>query len=176
MNAPMAHPSVIAMFRDAQYETFFDVNKVYEKGFALRARITENVDTRRIPKSEEPWRQPGMIPLDKNLLLPPKGTMSNPLRVPLDHRLVNPKAPSEAMISSQEGMVPRKENTIPPPRNDQDPVSTRFSPDTKGQGSGSGYGIDTKGGGKGKRQPYEMASRSQPPQKSEREWDTTPSP
>jgi hypothetical protein len=23
MNAPMAHPSVIAMFRDAQYETFF---------------------------------------------------------------------------------------------------------------------------------------------------------
>jgi hypothetical protein len=31
MNAPIAHPSVIAaMFRDAQYETFFDVNKVYE--------------------------------------------------------------------------------------------------------------------------------------------------
>jgi hypothetical protein len=25
MNAPMAHPSVIAMFRDAQYETFFDM-------------------------------------------------------------------------------------------------------------------------------------------------------
>jgi len=56
MNAPMAHPSVIAMFRDARYETFFDVNKVYEKGFALRARITENVDTKRIPKTEEPWR------------------------------------------------------------------------------------------------------------------------
>jgi hypothetical protein len=49
-NAPMAYPSVIAMFRDAQYETFFDSNKVYEKGFALRARITENVDTKRLPK------------------------------------------------------------------------------------------------------------------------------
>jgi hypothetical protein len=72
------------MFRDAQYETFFDVNKVYEKGFALRARITENVDTRRIPRTEAPWRQPGTTPLDKNLLLPPKGTMNNPLRVPLD--------------------------------------------------------------------------------------------
>jgi hypothetical protein len=91
MNAPMAHPSVIAMFHDAQYETFFDLNKVYEKGFALRARITENADTKRLPKAEAPWRQPGSIPLDKNSLLPPKGTMTNPSRVPLDQRLVNRK-------------------------------------------------------------------------------------
>jgi hypothetical protein len=122
----MANPSVISMFRDDQYETFFDVNKVYEKGFALRARITENVDTRRIPKSEAPWRQPGLsTPIDKNVLLPSKGTMNNPLRVPLDHRLVNPRAPPGTMISSQEGTVSRKENTIPPPRSDQDPISTK---------------------------------------------------
>jgi hypothetical protein len=31
MNAPMAHSSVIAMFRDAQYKTFFDVNKFMKK-------------------------------------------------------------------------------------------------------------------------------------------------
>ncbi len=54
MNASMAHHSVIAMFCDAQYETFFDVKKFYEKGFALRARITEIVDTKRVPKSEAP--------------------------------------------------------------------------------------------------------------------------
>ncbi len=33
MNAPMAHPSVIAMFRDAQYETFFESKNALEKGF-----------------------------------------------------------------------------------------------------------------------------------------------
>jgi hypothetical protein len=50
MNAPMAHPSVIAMFHDAQYETFFESKKALEKGFALRARITENADTKGSPK------------------------------------------------------------------------------------------------------------------------------
>ncbi len=179
MNAPMAHLSVIAMFRDAQYETFFDANKVYEKDFAIRACITENVDARRIPKTEAPWRQPGSTPLDNNLLLPPKGTTNNPLRVPLDHRLVNLKSAQEATISTPPS---RKENTIPLPRNDQDPVPTRYSPDTKGQGKGAvadpgtGYIVDTKGWGKGKRQPYEMASRFQTGQKFVRGGDTTPSP
>jgi hypothetical protein len=154
MNAPMAHPSVIAMFRDAQYETFFDLNKVYEKGFALHARITENADTKRLSKTEAPWRQPGSIPLDKISLLPPKGTITNPPRVPLDHRLMN-------------------SNTIPPPQNVEEPVP-RTVP--QGANQGTGYFIDIKGGGKGKRQPYEMASRAQPPQKSMRGGDTTPSP
>jgi hypothetical protein len=132
MNAPMAHPSVIAMFRDAQYETFFDLNKVYEKGFALRGRINENADTKRIPKTEAPWRQPGSIPLDKNLLLPPKGTMINPPRVPLDQRLVKPTAPRNAPVQK------------PTPRERQEPP-----PQTAPQGTdhGTGYFIDTKGGG-----------------------------
>jgi hypothetical protein len=50
----MAHSSVIAMFRDAQYETFYEFKKDLDKGFALRARITENAGTKRIPKSEAP--------------------------------------------------------------------------------------------------------------------------
>ncbi len=84
MNAPMAHPFVIAMFRDAQYETFLDLNKVYEKGFALHARTTENTDTKRLPKSEAPWRK-----IDKSALLPSKAQneppkINIPLRVPLD--------------------------------------------------------------------------------------------
>jgi hypothetical protein len=162
MNAPMAHPSVIDMFRDAQYETFFDLNKVYEIGFALRARITENADTKRLPKTEAPWRQPGSIPLDTNSLLPPKGTMTNPPRVPLDQRLVNPKAPQDTPNSIPPS---RKENTISPPRNVEEPVS-RAAP--QGANQGTGYFIDTKGGGKGKRQPYEMASRAQPPKKSQK--------
>jgi hypothetical protein len=49
MNAPMAYPSVIAMFRDAQYETFYESKKALDNGFALRARIAENADTKRIP-------------------------------------------------------------------------------------------------------------------------------
>jgi hypothetical protein len=172
INAPMAHPSVIAMFCDAQYETFFDLNKVYEKGFALRARITENADTKRLPKAEAPWRQPGSIPLDKNSLLPPKGTMTNPPRVPLDQRLVNPKASQDR--STPISIPPsRKENTIPPLRNVEEPVP-RTAP--QGANQGTGYFIDTKGGGKSKRQPYEMASRAQPPQNSVRGGDTTPSP
>ncbi len=96
--------------------------------------------------------------------------MNNPPRVPLDHRLVNPKAPHDSQIP----LIPpsRKENTIPPPRNMEDP-GPRAAP----QGAqGPGYFIDTKGGGKGKRQPYEMASRAQPTQKSVRGGDTTPSP
>ncbi len=152
MNAPMVHPSVIAMFRDAQYETFFDVNKVYEKGFALRARITENVDTRRIPKSEAPWRQPGLFtPIDKNVLLPPKGTMNNPPRVPLDQRLVT------TILSPPVQRPTPRERQEPPPQ---------AAP--QGADHGTGYFMDTKGWGKGKRQPLEMANRFQPPQKSAR--------
>jgi hypothetical protein len=130
MSAPIAHPSVIAMFRDAQYETFFDVNKVYEKGFALRARITENADTKRFPKSVAPWHQKGSILLDKNLLLPPKGTMNNPPRVPLDQRLVNPTATQNAPFQK------------PTPRERQEPP-----PQAAPQGAdhGTGYFIDTKG-------------------------------
>ncbi len=101
------------MFCDAQYETFFDVNKVYEKGFALRARITENVDTRRIPKSEAPWRQPGLSTLiDKNVLLPPKGTMNNPPHVPLDQRLVNPTT----ILSPPVQRPTPRERQEPPPQ------------------------------------------------------------
>jgi hypothetical protein len=161
MNAPMAHPSVIAMFRDARYETFFDVHKVYEKGFALRARITENVDTKRIPKTEEPWRLPGPIHLDKTVLLSPKRTTNNPPRVPLDQRLVNPAT------------IPRPQDQRPPPRGRQEPP-----PQAAPQGAdhGTGYVEDSKGWGKGKRQPNEMANRFQPPQKSARGGDTTPSP
>ncbi len=116
------------------------VNKVYEKDFVLRARITENVDTTRIPKTEAPWRQPGSIPLDKNLLLPPKGTMNNPPRVPLDQRLVNPTATQNALFQK------------PTPRERQEPP-----PQAAPQGTdhGTGYFTDTKGGGEGKRQPYD---------------------
>jgi hypothetical protein len=94
MNAPMTHPSVITMFRDAQYETFFESKKALEKGFALRSRITENVDTNRLPKSEAPWHQPGSTLIDKSLLLPPKAQNEPPKsiippRVPLDQRLVH---------------------------------------------------------------------------------------
>jgi hypothetical protein len=164
VNAPMAHPSVIAMFRDAQYETFFESKKALEKGFALRARITENADTKRLPKSEAPWRQPRSLLIDKSALLPktqnepPKSTI--PLRVPLDPRLVNPKAPQNAPDSA------------PPPRNVPEPFP-RAAP--QGADQGLGYVIDTKGG-KGKRQPYEMASRFQPPQKSVRGGESSPSP
>jgi hypothetical protein len=170
MNVPMVHPSVIAMFRNAQYETFFESKKALEKGFALRARITENADTKRLSKSEAPWRQPGSTPLDKNSLLPPKGTATNPPRVPLDQRLVNPKAPQDAPNSIPPS---RKENTIPPPRNMQEPVP-RAAP--QGASQGTGYFIDTKGGEKGKRQPYEMVNRFQPPQKTAREGESNPSP
>jgi hypothetical protein len=132
------------MFRDAQYETFFDLNKVYEKGFALRARITENVDTRRLPKADFPWCRPGSIPLDKHSLLPPKGTITHPPRVPLDQRLVNPTAPQNTP------------GQTPPPRERQEPAPLA-APQAANQGPG--FFIATKGGGKGKRQPYEMASR-----------------
>jgi hypothetical protein len=133
MNAPMTHPSVIDMFRDAHYQTFFESKKALEKGFALRSRITENTDIKRLPKSEAPWRQPRSTLIDKSSLLPPKGSMTNPLRVPLDQLLKN--APDSA----------------PPPRNAPEP-SPRVTPQVANQGPG--YFIDTKGGGKGKSQPY----------------------
>ncbi len=143
MNAPMAHPSVVAMFhlRDIQYETFYESKKALDKGFALRARITENADIKRIPKSEAPrHQQPGTTPRS-----------AIPLRVPLDQRLVH-TADLQDMPDQTPPMAPH------------------------GGNKGAGHVYDTKGAGKGKRQPYEMASRSQPPLKSARSGDSVPSP
>ncbi len=56
VNAPMAHPSVAAMFRDAQYETLNEARKAIDKGFVLRACITEDAATKVIPKQQESWR------------------------------------------------------------------------------------------------------------------------
>jgi hypothetical protein len=96
--------------------------------------------------------------------------MTNSPQVPLDQRLVNPKAPQDTPDSIPPS---RKENTIPPLRNVQEPVP-RAALQVANQGTG--YFVDIKGGGKGKHQPYEMASRAQPPQKAVRGGDTTPSP
>ncbi len=157
MNATMAHPSVTAMFRDAQYGTFYESKKALDEGFALRARITENADTKRTPKSEAPWRQqPGTMPIDKSSLLPPRArneppSSTIPLRVPLDQRLVHTADPQD---------MPDQTSSIVP----------------LGANKGAGYFYDTMGSGKGKRQPYKMTSRSQPPQKTARSGESIPSP
>ncbi len=53
-DAPMAHPSVINMFRDAQYETLSVAKQQMDRGFAMRARITTDASTKVIPKGEVP--------------------------------------------------------------------------------------------------------------------------
>jgi hypothetical protein len=50
MNAPMAHPSVIAMFRDAQYESFFDSNKAYERALPFVLALQKMQTPRGYPK------------------------------------------------------------------------------------------------------------------------------
>jgi hypothetical protein len=102
-----------------------------------------------------------MIPLDKSLLLPPKGTTNNPPRVPLYQRLVNPTTILSPPVQR------------PPPRERQEPLP-QAAPQIPDHGTG--YVEDSKGWGKGKRQPLEMANRFQPPHKSARGGDTTPSP
>jgi hypothetical protein len=49
-DAPMAHPSVINMFRDAQYETLSGAKQQMDRGFAMRARITTDAATKVNPK------------------------------------------------------------------------------------------------------------------------------
>jgi hypothetical protein len=112
--------------------------------------------------------------IDKGSLLPPRAQnepqqSAIPLRVPLDQRLMHTTEPQNA---------PNQTPSIAP----------------QGANKGTGHFFDTKGGEKGKRQPYEMASRSQPyemasrsqpyemasrsqpPQKSSRIGDSLPSP
>ena len=56
-DAPMAHPSVIKMFCDAQYETLSAAKQQMDRGFSLRARITTDAATKVIPKAEVPWQR-----------------------------------------------------------------------------------------------------------------------
>jgi hypothetical protein len=56
-DAPMAHPSVINMFRNAQYETLSGAKQQMDRGFAMRACITTDAATKVIPKAEVPWQR-----------------------------------------------------------------------------------------------------------------------
>jgi hypothetical protein len=52
-NAPMSHPSVQECLRDAKYTSFLHAKATLEQGFQLRARISTDKGTARIPFCKE---------------------------------------------------------------------------------------------------------------------------
>jgi len=77
-DAPMAHPSVIKMFCDAQYETLSSAKQQMDRGFALRARITTDAATKVIPKAEVPWQRLHSDVPDVQSQAPAPYTLSKP--------------------------------------------------------------------------------------------------
>jgi hypothetical protein len=49
IHTPMSHPSVQAYLRDVQYTSVREAKTMLERSFQLRARLTENNKTARIP-------------------------------------------------------------------------------------------------------------------------------
>jgi hypothetical protein len=60
-NAPMSHPSVQECLRDAKYTSFLHAKATLDQGFQLRARISTDKGTARIPFEESALTQYGRI-------------------------------------------------------------------------------------------------------------------
>jgi hypothetical protein len=74
----MAHPSVINMFRDAQYETLSGAKQQIDRGFAMRARITSDAATKVISKSEVSWQRLHSDVPDVHSQAPPPYILNKP--------------------------------------------------------------------------------------------------
>jgi hypothetical protein len=111
-DAPMAHPFVINMFRDAQYETLSAAKQQMDRGCAMRAHITTDAATKVIPKAEVPWQRvhsdtnhaPSAAPAATDHALPPSTNREKGKRVLT--QLANRRQPPQKMS--------RYEPTYPP--------------------------------------------------------------